>query len=124
LGNGHCFLFGAIAWLPSTKNDIQFYPPFHKQCPKHHEHKEDPGVTPMTCGAGDERAQVILMWVRAPGVGIAFHPWGLGVTKVRSWVMCSLWCAYYKMLNNISIGDVRCEIWQYEWGVVPGHRPG
>ena len=54
-----------------------------KGCPKHHGHKGDPGVTPRTCGAGGERAQVILVWLRAPGVGNAFHPRRLGVMRVR-----------------------------------------
>ena len=49
-----------------------------KGCLKHHGHKGDPGVTPGTCGAGGERAQVILVWVRAPGVGNASHPQRLG----------------------------------------------
>ena len=54
-----------------------------KGCPRHHGHKGDPGVTPGTCGAGGERAQVILVWVRAPGVGNASHPRRLGVMRVR-----------------------------------------
>jgi hypothetical protein len=41
------------------------------------------GVTPRTCGAGGEKAQEILVWVRAPGVGNASHPRGLGVMRVR-----------------------------------------
>ena len=41
--------------------------PLLEECPQHHGHKGDPGVTPGTCGAIGERAQVILMWVRAPG---------------------------------------------------------
>jgi hypothetical protein len=57
--------------------------PLHKGCPKHHGHKGDPGVTPGTCGANGEKAQVILVWVRAPGVGNASHPQGLGVIRVR-----------------------------------------
>jgi hypothetical protein len=48
--------------------------PLYKGCPKHHGHKGDPGVTPGTCGAGGEKAQVILVWVRAPGIGNASHP--------------------------------------------------
>ena len=52
-------------------------------CPKHQGHKGDPGVTPGTCGAVGERAQVILVWVRAPGVGNASHPRRLGVMRVR-----------------------------------------
>jgi hypothetical protein len=42
-----------------------------KGCPKHHGHKGDPRVTPGTCEAGGENAQVILVWLRAPGVGNA-----------------------------------------------------
>ena len=41
--------------------------PFLEECPQHHGHKGDPRVTPGTCGAIVERAQVILVWVRAPG---------------------------------------------------------
>ena len=41
--------------------------PLLKECPQHHGHKGDPGVTPGTCGAIGERAQVILVCVRAPG---------------------------------------------------------
>ena len=57
--------------------------PLHMECPKHHGHKGDPGVTPKTCDAVGERAQVILVWVRAPGVGNASHPQRLGVMRVR-----------------------------------------
>ena len=39
--------------------------PLHEECPRHHGHKGDPGVTPRTCNAIGERA---------PGVGNAFHP--------------------------------------------------
>ena len=41
--------------------------PLLEECPQHHGHKREPGVTPGTCGAIGERAQVILVWVRAPG---------------------------------------------------------
>ena len=54
-----------------------------KGCPKHQGHKGEPGVTPGPCGAGGEKAQVILVWVRAPGVGNASHPRRLGVMRVR-----------------------------------------
>ena len=57
--------------------------PLHEECPQHHGHKGDPGVTPGTCGAIGERAQVILVWVRAPGIGNASQPRRLGVTRVR-----------------------------------------
>jgi hypothetical protein len=42
--------------------------PLHEECPQHHGHKGDPGVTPGTCDAIGERDQVTLMWVRAPGI--------------------------------------------------------
>ena len=48
--------------------------PLHEDCPQHHGHKGDPEVTLMTCGAIGERAQVILMGVRAPGVENTSHP--------------------------------------------------
>jgi hypothetical protein len=51
--------------------------PPHKGCSKHHWHKGDPGVTSGTCGAEGEKAQMILVWVRAPGVGNASDPQGL-----------------------------------------------
>ena len=57
--------------------------PLHEECPKHHGHKRDPGVTPGTCGAVGKRAQVILVWMRAPGVGNASHPRTLGGMRVR-----------------------------------------
>ena len=41
--------------------------PLFKECPQHHGHKGDPGVTPRTCGAISERPQVILVWMRALG---------------------------------------------------------
>ena len=55
--------------------------PLHEECPQHHGHKGDPGVTPMTCGVIGERAQVILVWVRAPGVENASHP-------IKNTIMC------------------------------------
>ena len=58
-------------------------PPFHEECPKHHGHKGDPGVTPETYGAIGERAQVILVWVRAPSVENTSHPQRLGGTRIR-----------------------------------------
>jgi hypothetical protein len=57
--------------------------PLQNRCPKYHGHKGDPGVTPGTCGADGENDQVILVWVRAPGVGNASHPRGLGFMRVR-----------------------------------------
>ena len=48
--------------------------PLHEECLKYLEHTWDPGVTPGTCGAIGERAQMILVWVRAQGVGNTSHP--------------------------------------------------
>ena len=45
------------------------HPPFHEECLKHHGHKGDPGVTLGSCDTVGERAQVILVWARALGVG-------------------------------------------------------
>jgi hypothetical protein len=42
--------------------------PFREKCLKHHGRKGYPGVTPETYGDICEKAQVILMWVRAMGV--------------------------------------------------------
>ena len=50
-----------------------------EECPQHHGHKRNPGVTPGTCGAIGERAQVILVWVRAPGRWERLPP-----TEIRS----------------------------------------
>src|ERR1700738_2236889 len=57
--------------------------PLHEECPKHHGHKGDPGVTPGTCGAVGKRAQVFLVWAMTPGVGNASYPRRLGRTRVR-----------------------------------------
>ena len=57
--------------------------PLLEECPQHHGHKGDPGVTLGTCGAIGERAQVILVWVRASGRENASHPHELGVMRVR-----------------------------------------
>ena len=45
----------------------------HEECPKHHGHKGDPRGTPRTCGAVGEKAQMILLWVKASGDGNASH---------------------------------------------------
>ena len=63
--------------------ELEWRAPLHKKCPKHHGHKGDLGMIPGTCGADGKKAQVILVWVRASGVGNASHPRGLGVMRVR-----------------------------------------
>ena len=80
--------------------------PLFEECPQHHGHKKDPRVTRKTCGAIGERAQVILVWVRAPGRGNASHPQELGVIRVRPRALDGSWCPDSRMPKNISIGGV------------------
>lgn len=51
-----------------------------------------PRVTPGTSCTAGERAQMILVWVRAPSIEIASHPYRLRVKWVRPWAWSSLWC--------------------------------
>ena len=53
--------------IPRKALDMYCRTPLLEECPQHHGHKGDPGVTPGTCGAIGEKAQVILVWARAPG---------------------------------------------------------
>ena len=57
--------------------------PLSKECTKHHEQKRDPGVTHGTCGVVGERAQVIIVWVRAQGVRNTSYPRRLEVLEIR-----------------------------------------
>ena len=63
-------------------------------------------MTPGTCGAVGERAQVVLVWVRAPGVGNASQPRRLGDTRVRTSAMSSIWRVDSRMLKNTLIRGV------------------
>ena len=63
--------------------NYECHAPLHEECPKHHGDKGDPRLTPGTCGAIGERAQVILVWVIALGIVNASHPQRLRVTRVR-----------------------------------------
>ena len=56
-----------------TRDNKCFCTLLHEECLQHHGHKGDPGVTLGTCSAIGERAQVILMWVRALGIENASH---------------------------------------------------
>ena len=78
----------------------------YEQCSQYHRHKGDPIVTPETCGAIGKRAQMILVWVRALGIENASHSQRLGVTRVRSRAMNSLWHPNFIMLKDFSIGGV------------------
>ena len=59
-----------------TSKKLKGRAPLLEECPQHHGHKGDPGVTPGTCGAIGERAQVILVWVRALGRWECLSPTG------------------------------------------------
>ena len=63
-------------------------------------------MTSGTCGAIGERAQVILVWMRAPGRGNASHPQRLGVTRVKPRALDGSWHPDIRMLKNTSIGVV------------------
>jgi hypothetical protein len=67
---------------------------------------------------------MIMVWVKASDVDNASHPHRLGVTRVRPLVKRSLWCVDSRILKNTSIKGVSSEIWQFEWGAIPGHRLG
>ena len=89
--------------------------PVLEECLQHHGHKGDPGVTPGTCGAIGERAQVILVWVRAPGRWEHLHPRRLGVMRVRPRALHGSWCCDSKMPKNTSIRGVGKKLWSFEW---------
>ena len=63
-------------------------------------------MTPGTCGSVGEKAKVILVCVRAPGVVNVSHPWGLGVMRVRPIAMVSSWREDSRMLKETSFGGV------------------
>ena len=41
--------------------------------------------------------------VRVPGIGNAFYPQRLRITRVRPWAMRRLWCVNYRMFKNTLI---------------------
>ena len=52
------------------------------------------------------RGPKILVWVRALGIGNAYHPWRLRFMRLKPWASNSLWRPDSKMLKNTSIGGV------------------
>ena len=60
--------------IPFIELGVVYHAPIHQEYPKDHGHKGDPGVTPETCCAIGKRPQVILVWMRAPGIGNTSHP--------------------------------------------------
>ena len=85
--------------------------PFHEECLKHHGHKGDPAVIVEICSAINEKAQMIQVWVKAPGVGNASHPQRLGVTmgKAMSYVQlmaCRFQNAQVYLNQRSALGDM------------------
>ena len=70
---------GSKFWLHRIFFDCHI--PLNEECPKHHGHKWDLGMTSGTCGNVGEKTQLMLVWMNASGAGIASHPQRLGVTK-------------------------------------------
>ena len=91
-----------------------------EECPKHHGHKGNSGVTPGTCGDVGEMAQVILVWVRALDVGNASHPRRLGVTMVRLCTTCSSCHEDSRILKNTSNVLGQCPGTTMAWRVASG----
>ena len=90
--------------------------PLLKECPQHHGHKEDPGVTPGTCGAIGERAQVIVVWVRAPGRWERLPPTETRSHEGKARALHGSWRCDSRMPKNTSIGGVGKKLWSFEWG--------
>ena len=66
---------------------LGYHAPFHKECPKYHGHKRDPGMTPGTCGANGKNAQMIIVWKWTLGIGNTSLAQELGVMRVKPWAM-------------------------------------
>ena len=96
----------STSWASSAAEAVACHAPLLEECPQYHGHLGDPEVTPETCGAIGEKAQVILVWMRAQDVGNASHPQRLGVTRVRPKVLDGSWCPNSRMLKNTSIGGM------------------
>ena len=73
-------------------------------------------MTPGTCGAIGERAQVILVWVRAPGRWERLPPTETRSHKVRPRALHGSWRCDSRMPKNTSIGGVGKKLWSFEWG--------
>ena len=71
-GDGNIMVLRYMNW--EGIGNLSCHAPLFEECPQHHGHNGDPGVTLETCGAIGEGAQVILVWMRALGHGNASHP--------------------------------------------------
>ena len=77
--------------------------PHHEECPQHHGHKGDPGVTPGTCAAIGERAQLILVWVKTPSIGNASELWvadGVMILECSTTPQVEVWAWRYDNLSG------------------------
>jgi hypothetical protein len=71
---------GSLICMKKLPTHLTCRAPLHKECPKHHGHKGDPGVTPETCGTDGEKAQL-----SDPSVGEGPEHWEcLSPTGTRS----------------------------------------
>ena len=95
-------------------NHPRYHAPLLEECLQHYGHKGDPEVTHGTCGAIGERAQVILVWVRALGIGNASHPRRLRIMKVKPRALDGSWRCNSKISKNTSIGGVGKKLWSFE----------
>ena len=59
---------------------------------------------------------MILVWMRALGIGNATDPRRLGVMRVRPRALDGSWHCDSRMPKNISIGGVGKKLWGFEWG--------
>ena len=68
-------------WRPKIQRLMYIYPNMCKfeGWVREGGYKGDHGMATNTCGVVGEKAQVILVWMRAPSVGNASHPQGLRV---------------------------------------------
>ena len=90
--------------------------PLLEECLQHHRYKEDPRVMLGTCGAIGERAQVILMWMRALGRWERLSPTKTRNHEVRPKTLHGSWHCDSRMSRNTSIGGVGKKLWDFEWG--------
>ena len=90
---------GPFTWAYAQVQVHYCHAPLHEECMKHHGDQGDPGVTPWTCGAVCERAQVILVWMRVSearglygwgGVAGRTHPMPKGTAYGR-WPNLGAW---------------------------------
>ena len=72
-------------------------------------------MMPGTCGAIGKRAQLILVKVRARGVGTASHPRRSGVTRVKPRALDGSRRCDSRMPKNTSIKVVGKNLWGFEW---------